>query len=149
MECPKDRLNDGITQQNFDTCQYFVETYQSVAPVGFQLWENKFISLQNNIEHRDYNYRSVIDMESELRGITRPLSNCPSMKYTPGCKLTSANTNCMGTFSKPPVFNPYITPPVHNNLVPETSKGFVIPKQRCGMKLIKQYNYEEEKPPYV
>lgn len=77
----------------YDTCAYKKELDQSVGPLSYSL---------NPIKYENCNKcrmelgiiggsavsqikGNLVDLESDLRGSTRPNSNCPSKKYVPSC----------------------------------------------------------------
>jgi len=62
----------------------------------------------------------IVDIESELKNITRPASKCATQKYVPSCKTSSM---CISTYHEPkPHIVNTVCPIVHNN----------IPRQPCN-----------------
>jgi len=74
----------------------------------------------------------IVDVESELKNITRPLSKCASLKYSPTCKKSAM---CTSTYepSRPIVIDPNVCPVVFNNIPRQTSNGVRQPLEMdCG-----------------
>jgi hypothetical protein len=102
----------------YDKCAYAIDIKESTSQLDYNIFLNKYENNSNCpvkdfTSNLDFTSRAVI--ESELHGITRPATQCPSLKY-------SANNNF-----QPASFSParmceniyYITP---NNLVkPKTT----------------------------
>jgi hypothetical protein len=68
----------------------------------------------------------IVDVESELKNITRPLSECDQFKYSPTCKRSGL---CLSTFDKtvPVVLAPEVCPIVYNNIPRQTHPGYRLP----------------------
>ena len=77
----------------YDGCAYQKELSQSTSPINYTLDGNKFY---NNHECRpsfgllagnnvSITRENVVDLESDLFGITRQASSCPERKYLPHC----------------------------------------------------------------
>ena len=83
----------------YDTCAYATTIKESTEPLEYWLYKGKYetcttcsnANFTNNIE-----FSSRADVESELYGLTRPGTDCPSLKYDP---TKSFN-------------NPYLSPPI-------------------------------------
>ena len=65
---------------------------------------------------------ALVEVESELRNQTRPLSECDQFKYSPDCKRSGI---CWSTFDKdvPVILAPEICPIIHNNIPKRTDNG--------------------------
>jgi len=101
----------------YDTCAYAKEIQESTRPLEYFLYKGKY----ENTKHCGVSdYTNIIDfpvradVESELYGLNRPGSLCPSLKYDPTKKFENPN------FSPPRMCENiyYITP---NNLTKPTS----------------------------
>lgn len=77
----------------YDTCAYKKELDQSTGPLSYTLNPIKFENCNKcrmelgivggtAVSHIQGN---IVDLENDLRGQTRPASNCPSKHYTPSC----------------------------------------------------------------
>lgn len=75
----------------YDSCSYNTELQQSVAPLSYILDPVRFENCQKcrpelgvvggtAVSHINGN---LVDLENDLRGQTRPVTKCPSYKYTP------------------------------------------------------------------
>lgn len=84
----------------YDTCAYKKSLTESVAPINYMLYPGKYENCSkcriefgvvggNNVSLFSGN---LVDLESDLRGQTRPASLCPSQKYQPRCNGAN-NTN--------------------------------------------------------
>ena len=75
---------------------------------------------------------AIVDVESDLRNITRPLSDCDQFKYSPACKRSGM---CISTFDRyaPVVLAPEVCPIVYNNIPRQTNPGYRLPGANiCG-----------------
>ena len=68
----------------------------------------------------------LVDIETELRNQTRPLSKCDQFKYSPNC---SKSGMCISTFDKtvPTVLVPEVCPIVYNNIPRTQTPGYHLP----------------------
>ena len=75
----------------YDQCAYKTEMNQSVGPLEYLLNPMKYENCQKcrhefglvggtNVSHIKGN---LVDLENDLRGSTRQISNCPAKKYSP------------------------------------------------------------------
>ena len=116
--------NRGI----YDTCSYQKDLYESTAPLSYQLYQGKFESCNKCIADRFYvPYQAeIVDVESELKNITRPLSDCDQFKYSPMCTRSGL---CLSTFDRsvPIVLAPEVCPIVYNNIPRQTNPGYHLP----------------------
>lgn len=94
------------TRMKSDVCAQNKDTSQSTAPVNYTLDPNKFYNCHdcrvdfgliggNNVSVTRNN---MVDLESDLWGITRPNSTCPERKYIPHCVNCAENSGlpCIG-----------------------------------------------------
>jgi hypothetical protein len=116
----------------YDNCAYQKKLYESTSPFVYQMYDGKFENCGKCKKDKFYRPFDLVDVESELRNISRPSSKCDQFKYTPDCK--KSNT-CMSTFdaSAPVVYVPEICPIVFNNLPKINHPGYKVPVQDfCG-----------------
>jgi len=122
-------MNIGSSNRTlYDQCDYQRYVHESTSPLAFNTDFTKY-------EHRDrcvigklHTRFDVVDIESELRNQTRPLSNCDRFKYSPGCKSKS----CFSTFDEdmPVVLAPDVCPIIFNNIPKDIGPGFVVDSRR-------------------
>jgi hypothetical protein len=90
----------GFTRLQYDRCAYQKDLYQSVEPLGFQMYPGKFENC-SKCTYEDQFWRpfdaQIVDAESELRNITRRATKCPQYMYNAGCKKSCF---CTSTFDK-------------------------------------------------
>jgi len=105
------------TRLSSDTCAYKTKITESTAPLNYSMYTGKYENCSkcrvelgivggNNVSLFSGN---LVDLESDLRGQTRPASLCPSMKYQPKCPPNQNNTNglpCNGKTQYPLVHQP-------------------------------------------
>jgi len=121
-------------RQVYDCCKYAQDLKQSVDPLQYNLYfgaqENCSKCIDDQAWYRQD--REVVDVESELWNITRPLSDCDQYKYNPNCKTSDS---CISTFSEsvPKILSPSLCPIVYNNIPTQTSPGYTLPSSNiCG-----------------
>lgn len=84
----------------YDSCEYKQDLAQSTTPLGYMLYPAKFESsskCRNQLGlvggNEVSNVRgNMVDLESDLRGITRPAGRCDAVMYKPACPMTE--TDC-------------------------------------------------------
>jgi hypothetical protein len=112
----------------YDPCAYNKQLSESVAPYSYQMYDGKFENCRKCVyDHYTRPFDGdIVDVESELRNVTRWASKCPSRKYNPKCKKSK---NCISTYdeSVPVVLAPEYCPIVYNNLEWKGVKGIVNP----------------------
>lgn len=116
-------MNSGesgsFTRLTHDACSYRVDLQQSTSPLKYAMYSGKFENNSKCVHDSDSFYHPfdnvIVDMESELKGITRAHSRCPSRKYSPTCGKSKV---CTSTFhpSVPIVMAHEACPIVHNNI---------------------------------
>lgn len=85
----------------YDTCAYKKSLDESVSPLNYTLYPGKFENCSkcriefgvvggNNVSLFSGN---LVDLESDLRGQTRPASLCPNKKYQPKCNSCPTNNS--------------------------------------------------------
>lgn len=120
--------NSGyFTRSKYDSCTEKVDLRQKVGPLEYTMFAGKYehcgkcVKDENSFFH-PYDTQ-IIDGDSELRGITRRYSRCPTDKFTPGCDKSAT---CTSTFDKSnPIVLPHeACPIVQSNLVRPTGPGY-------------------------
>jgi len=111
----------------YDTCEYQKSLYESTKPLSFQMFEGKYNNCGRCVHDKIYRPFDLVDIESELKNITRPASKCAQFKYNPNCKQSS---NCTSTYDRavPIVLAPQICPIVRNNIPKMTHPGYTMPR---------------------
>lgn len=109
----------SFSRSIYDRCEYQKRIYESVEPLGYMMYPGRF----ENCSKCTYNEKSfwrpfdteIVDVESDLKNITRRASRCPQNKYLPNCKKSC---RCISTFdpSNPVVLPQEVCPIIHNNL---------------------------------
>jgi len=70
----------------FDTCAYATTIKESTEPLGYRLYKGKYETCtpcSNGDFTNNIDFPSRADVESELFGLTRLGTDCPSLKYDP------------------------------------------------------------------
>ena len=114
--------------QMYDACKYKQTLEQSVKPLQYQLYLGAHENSSKCIDKKAwYKFdKEVVDIESELWNITRPLSDCDNYQYNPECKNVE---NCVSTFNPnaPIILSPSLCPIVYNNIPVQTKPGYSLP----------------------
>lgn len=107
----------------YDNCSYFKELKETTLPGTYRLYGGKYENCNKCVFDKFYRRFDLVDVESELRNITRLTSNCHELKYNPNCKKSK---NCLSTFdtSNPIVLSHDICPIVYNNIPKQSYSGF-------------------------
>lgn len=115
----------------YDNCAYAKTLAESVSPFAYQMYDGKYENRDKckfDVAWRPYD-REVVDIESDLKNISRPATKCPSLKYNPNCKKSS---KCISTFDKVPVIlNRDVCPIVFNNIPRMRNNGLINPDRIC------------------
>jgi len=122
-------MNTGSSNRPiYDACSYQKRLYESTSPLAYQLYQGKHENCNKCIYDKFYvPYQpEIVDIESELKNITRPLSDCDQFKYSPKCKKSGL---CISTFDKtaPIVLAPEVCPIIYNNIPRQTNPGYRLP----------------------
>jgi hypothetical protein len=70
----------------YDACAYATDIKESTSPLDYNLFQGKYINSKNCAVSDYTNTLEFTDratVESELQGITRTNTQCPSLKYDP------------------------------------------------------------------
>jgi hypothetical protein len=122
----------SFNRLRYDNCAYQKTLHESTSPLAYQLYEGKWENCDKCIYDKFYRPFDLVDVESELKNITRANSKCPELKYDPKCKKSQS---CFSTFDKdvPVVFAPELCPIVHNNIPKMKTPGYEDPVTTfCG-----------------
>jgi hypothetical protein len=121
-------------KQIYDCCAYSQELQQSTDPLQYQLYFGQAENCSKCIDKKAW-YKfdtAIVDAESELHNLTRPLSKCDSYKYSPNCPQSKM---CTSTFNPdlPRILSPSLCPIVYNNIAKPTGPGYTVPNTNiCG-----------------
>ncbi len=129
----------GFTRSLYDRCAYQKDLYQSVEPLGFQMYPGKYENCSKCTYDETQFWRpfdgQIVDAESELTNRTRRYTRCPQYKYLPGCKKSCYCTN---TFDKsnPVVMAQEACAIVSNNLPRILGPGYELDTSpMCSMRI--------------
>lgn len=118
---------------SYDNCAYQKKLYESTSPLAYQLYDGKWESCDKCIyDGQFWRPYDLVDVESELKNITRAASKCPQYKYNPNCKKSK---NCLSTYDRtaPVVLAPEVCPIVFNNIYKMKTPGYDVPNANfCG-----------------
>jgi len=112
----------------YDNCAYAKSLYESTSPLAYNLYQGKFENCNKCLYDKFWTPYQLVDIETELRNQTRPLSHCDQFKYSPDCRRSGL---CLSTFDKtvPVVLAPEVCPIVYNNIPKATHPGYNLPNQ--------------------
>ena len=121
-------------RQIYDCCAYSQSLQQSVDPIQYQLYFGAQENCSKCIEGQAWfrQDKEIVDIESDLRNINRPLSKCDQYKYNPNCKTSPM---CTSTFDPnvPKILSPSLCPIVYQNIARQDSPGYTVPNPNvCG-----------------
>jgi hypothetical protein len=115
-------------RQIYDCCAYAQALQQSVDPLQYDLYFGAVENCNKCIDKKAWfrQDREIVDIESDLMNITRPLTRCDGYKYNPNCKT---GPNCVSTFdpNAPRILSPSLCPIVYNNIPIQTNPGYTVP----------------------
>lgn len=115
-------------RQIYDCCAYAQTLQQSVDPLQYDLYFGAVENCNKCIDKKAWfkQDKEIIDIESDLWNITRPLTKCDGYKYNPNCKT---GPNCVSTFdpTAPRILSPSLCPIVYNNIPIQTNPGYTVP----------------------
>jgi hypothetical protein len=114
----------------YDDCAYVKSLTESVSPFAYRTYGGAY---ENDSKCKKDKFWKridvdVVDVESDLKNITRPATKCPSLKYDPKCKKSG---QCVSTFdpSVPVILDYNVCPIVFNNIPRMTNSGIIMPEQ--------------------
>jgi len=115
-------------RQIYDCCAYAQALQQSVDPLQYDLYFGAVENCNKCIDKQAWfkQDKEIVDIESDLLNITRPLTKCDGYKYNPNCKT---GPNCVSTFdpNAPKILSPSLCPIVYNNIPIQTNPGYTVP----------------------
>ena len=119
--------NFGATnQQIYDNCAYQKDLQMSTNPGEYNLYFGQAENENKCVINGQVYFRQdpcVVDIESELKNIRRPVTKCDRFKYNPLCAKSPL---CTSTFdpSNPLIPDPTVCPIVFNNIYRPNGPGF-------------------------
>lgn len=115
-------------RQIYDCCAYAQALQQSVDPLQYDLYFGAVENCNKCIDKKAWfkQDKEIVDIESDLMNMTRPLTRCDGYKYNPNCKT---GPNCISTFDSnaPRILSPSLCPIVYNNIPVQTEPGYYVP----------------------
>lgn len=110
----------------YDNCAYQKRLHESTSPLAYRLYFGAQENCNKCVYDQFYTRYQLVDIETELKNQSRPLSQCDQFKYSPNCRASGL---CLSTFDKnvPVVLAPEICPVVFNNIPRQTHTGFNLP----------------------
>jgi hypothetical protein len=118
----------GFTKQHYDQCAVDLDYSQSTGPFDYNVYHGKFEHCKKCVhEGQFWTPYKLVDIESELKNITRPLTRCNRFKYDPQC---TKSKSCISTFDKsvPIVLAPEVCPIVQNTIRRAKTNGQRMPE---------------------
>lgn len=121
--------NRGI----YDNCTYQKRLYESMSPLDYNLYQGAYENCNKCRFNEFWTPYELVNVESELKNLTRPLSQCDQFKYGKECTKSGY---CVSTFNRqlPVVYPPEVCPIVYNNIPKQTSIGFDLSNPNFCMK---------------
>ena len=112
----------------YDCCKYAQDLQQSVDPFAYQMYFGRGENCNKCIDKKVWFKQdpSLVNVESHLLNITRPLSDCDAYKYNPNCKPSA---QCISTYDPnvPVILPPSLCPIVYNNIPKQSNVGYTVP----------------------
>lgn len=122
-------MNTGASNRTiYDRCAYQKRLHESTSPLAYQLYHGKYENCNKCRKDKFWTPYALVDVETELRNLNKPLSRCDQFKYDPNCQKSES---CWNTFDDtvPVIYAPELCPIVHNNIPKPSGVGYDIP---CG-----------------
>lgn len=112
-------MNCGaFNRKRYDKCYVQKDIFQSMSPLEYWTYRGMYENVDRCKPFKTY--EQVVDVESDLRNITRPISYCDQFKYNYGCP----SKNCISTFNGPVVMEPTVCPFLKSNMFRKDRSGF-------------------------
>lgn len=131
--CPTCQSIGTFNRLNYDNCAYDKRLQESTSPLSYQMSRYKFENCARcTYNGTQYAPFDLVEEESELKGISRPATRCPSRLYNPMCKRSNI---CWSTYDKdvPVVYPANLCPVVCNNIKKMRTPGYTLHKRDyCG-----------------
>ena len=127
--CPTCPSIGTFNRLNYDNCAYDKKLSESTSPLTYQMARYKFENCARcTYNGKQYAPFDLVEEESELRGMSRLASRCPTKKYNPTCQKSET---CLSTHDKsiPVVYPPNLCPVVCNNIKKMNNPGYTVPKR--------------------
>jgi hypothetical protein len=116
---------------SYDNCAYQKKLQESTSPLQYRMFEGNYENC-NKCTYKNQFWRpfDLVDLESELKNITRPNTKCPELKYHPDCKKSNM---CTSTFERnmPVVLDRQVCPVVTNNIPRMANPGYTLDTSSC------------------
>ena len=123
----------SFNRLGYDTCQYDTKLKESTTPLLYQMSRYKYENCSRcTYDGKMYAPFDHVELESELRGIVRSATKCPSGLYSPTCPKSET---CLSTYDKtvPIVYPPNLCPIVCNNIKQMKNPGYTLQRRdHCG-----------------
>lgn len=114
----------------YDLCAYEKDLSESVSPFAYRTYGGAYENGEKCKKDKFWKRidADVIDVESDLKNITRPATKCPGLKYNPKCQKSG---QCINTFdpSVPVILDSNVCPIVFNNIPRQKTNGLIMPDQ--------------------
>lgn len=114
----------------YDECSYTKSLTESVSPFAYRTYGGAYENEKKCIKDKFWKRidSDVVDVESDLKNITRPATKCPSLKYNPKCNKSG---QCISTYdpSVPVILDYNVCPIVFNNIQRMKTNGLIMPEQ--------------------
>lgn len=128
-------------RQIYDKCSYDKYIFESTSPLNYNTYQGKFENCNKCVHKNNYwvpYHPKIVDVDSELKNITRPLSDCDQFKYYPYCDKSGL---CTSTYDKsvPVVPAQEVCPIIYNNIKKTKNPGYHLPDPNFCKKLNKKY----------
>ena len=118
---------------SYDNCAYDKKLSESTSPLMYQMSRFKYENCSRcTYDGKLYAPFDLVQEESELRGLTRQATKCPTRLYSPTCQKSDI---CQSTYDKdvPVIYPPNLCPVVCNNIKKINHPGYVLQKtDYCG-----------------
>ena len=144
--CPTCPSIGTFNRLNYDNCAYDKKLSESTSPLMYQMsrykYENCARCTYNGTQYAPFD---LVEEESELRGIVRPATRCPTRLYNPTCQKSEM---CSSTYDKdvPVVYPPNLCPVVCNNIKKMKTPGYSLQRRDfCDKPLQPNQEYPNNK----
>ena len=79
--------SNGSNRSIYDDCYYAHQVHDETSPFIYQMYEGKYENCGKCRKDNFYHPYDLVDVESELRNETRPMSRCGGWKYNPNYNI--------------------------------------------------------------
>ena len=120
-------MNQGMSNKPmYDDHNYNQDIMMSAHPGNYRMYVGATENAKKCRKDNFYRKYDLVDIETELKNMNRPLSQSPYYQYSPQCVDSGM---CLSTFDKnaPTVMPPDLCPIVQNNLPKYNSTGIQQP----------------------